>query len=178
LALLTVNQFAELEGAFEFFCEPRSRTITAESMHAAFQQIGISFTLLFIFSSWYHALNFAWFAGASQSFETCQQIIGEWSDSGSLGLSEFLTVFALSNKDTSTDDDLQAAFELLDADRDGRVSVASTLSAFCAMSPGDSRAVITELMIRPFPEEKERRFRAFMQNGTFTQTDFSKMMKQ
>jgi Ca2+-binding EF-hand superfamily protein len=98
--LLTFEQLAELKGCFRFFRDPTTRRISPESLRDALIRTGCPVAL-----------------------DKCTALVSDWSATGSLGLSEFLSLFALKVKELSSDAELRAAFELLDDNNDGLVEV-------------------------------------------------------
>ena len=104
--------------------------------------------------------------------------MGEWSDTGSLGLAEFLVMFSLATRAWDGDAELRAAFAFLDADRLGHVSVAHLISVFQSLDPSVSHATAANLIARAFPEEQAANFRAFVLDRTLTAAEFAKMMTQ
>ena len=61
--------------------------------------------------------------GFPSDFDRCESIIANWSDTGTIGFSEFLSVFSLSYKTSSNSNDLKMAFRMLDRDGKGLVKV-------------------------------------------------------
>lgn len=153
--LLTRQQLDELKEAFAFFCEPSSERITAASLQRALEQ-----------------------TGAPVSAARCVAIVAEWSDHGSLGLAEFLSLFALAHRTRHAEHELRAAFSVLDTNGDGLVAVEALIAAFGALEPQLTRAQATDLVMRAFPDEASENFRAFVQEGRVSYSEFARMMTQ
>ena len=153
--LLTCQQLDELKQTFAFFCEPSTERITAASLQLALERTGTPI-----------------------SAARCAAVVAEWSDTGSLGLAEFLSLFALAHRTRHAEHELRAAFAVLDADGDGLVAVDALIAAFGALEPQLTRAQATDLVMRAFPDEAASNFRAFVQEGRVSYSEFARMMTQ